>query len=45
MVYEDSDLQLVQVGTGYGKDIYGDQIKAWDDVELDHNMEDNNLGT
>jgi hypothetical protein len=28
-VYEDSELQLVQVGVGYGKHIYGDQNVPW----------------
>ena len=43
-MYEDSELELVQVGVGYGKGIYGDQIVAWTDVDLNSNVVDNNFG-
>ncbi|VDI54125.1 Hypothetical predicted protein [Mytilus galloprovincialis] len=44
-VYEDSELQTVQVGAGYGKGIFGDQMVPWDNVDLDHNQINNNLGS
>ncbi|VDI73733.1 Hypothetical predicted protein, partial [Mytilus galloprovincialis] len=37
-VYEDSDLVETEVGLGYGKDIWGDQVVAWHDVTLDHGV-------
>ena len=43
-VYEDSELQLVQVGVGYGKHIYGDQIVPWKLINLDHNSVSDNFG-
>ena len=43
-VYEDSELQLVQEGVGYGKHIYGDQIVPWKLINLDHNSVSDNFG-
>ncbi|VDI79784.1 Hypothetical predicted protein [Mytilus galloprovincialis] len=43
-VYEDSELQTVQVGAGYGKGIYGDQMVAWDDVNLGHDEINDDIG-
>ncbi|XP_076076023.1 uncharacterized protein LOC143046845 [Mytilus galloprovincialis] len=43
-VYEDSELETVQLGAGYGKGIFGDQMVLWDDVNLDHNQINDNLG-
>lgn len=43
-VYEDSQLQLVQEGVGYGKHIYGDQIVPWKLINLDHNSVSDNFG-
>ncbi|VDI76849.1 Hypothetical predicted protein, partial [Mytilus galloprovincialis] len=34
-VYEDSELVETKVAMGYGKDIWGEQIVPWQDVELD----------
>ena len=43
-VYEDSELVETQVGVGYGKQIYGDQIIPWNHIDLDHNHVDDNFG-
>ena len=43
-VYEDSDLVETQVGVGYGKQIYGDQIIPWNHIDLDNNHVDDNFG-
>jgi len=34
-VYEDSPIVMTQVGLGYGKMIWGDQIVAWNDVSVE----------
>ena len=43
-VYEDSELVETQVGVGYGKQIYGDQIIPWNHIDLDNNHVDKNFG-
>ena len=43
-VYEDSELVETQVGVGYGKQIYGDQIIPWNHIVLDNNHVDDNFG-
>ena len=43
-VYEDSELVETQVGVGYGKQIYGDQIIPWNHIDLDNNHVDDNFG-
>ncbi|CAG2251012.1 unnamed protein product [Mytilus edulis] len=37
VVYEDSDIVMTQVGLGYGKDVWGDQIIPWTSVNVDAN--------
>ena len=34
VVYEDSDIVLTQVGLGYGKDVWGDQVIPWNTVNI-----------
>lgn len=34
-VYEDSPITMTQVGLGYGKMIWGDQVVAWNDVSVE----------
>ena len=34
VVYEDSDIELTQVGLGYGKDVWGDQVIPWNTVNV-----------
>ncbi|XP_076085326.1 uncharacterized protein LOC143056125 [Mytilus galloprovincialis] len=34
VVYEDSDIVLTQVGLGYGKDVWGDQVIPWNTVNV-----------
>ncbi|XP_052081925.1 uncharacterized protein LOC127719726 isoform X2 [Mytilus californianus] len=37
VVYEDSDIVLTQVGLGYGKDVWGDQLIPWNTVNVNAN--------
>ncbi|KAL3873866.1 hypothetical protein ACJMK2_036950, partial [Sinanodonta woodiana] len=44
VVYEDSPLDYIHVGVGYGKNIFGTQLKEWTKVDLNKRISNINTG-